>query len=122
MLAAPRLTEHAHLTRVRPDDVHQDADERALAGAVRPEQPEDLAGVHVKGDAAKRGCVAVALGDVVERENNHVRKSLPHLAVANPERAMRLTQLVSSPSERPRSMKARLSPSRHSRPVSPNGE
>ena len=57
VLAPPRLAEHAHLARVRPDDVHQDPDERALAGAVRTEQAEDLAGVHFKGDAAKgRSC------------------------------------------------------------------
>ena len=76
MLAPPRLAEDTHLARVRPDDVHQDPDERALAGAVRPEQPEDLARVDVEGHAAQRGRVAVALRDVVEREDDHRGESL----------------------------------------------
>ena len=76
MLAPPRLAKHAHLAGVGPDDVHQDPDERALAGAVRPEQAEDLAGMDVERHAAKRRRVAVALDDVVEREDGHVPKSL----------------------------------------------
>ncbi len=76
MRAPPRLAEHPDLARVRPDDVHEDANERALAGAVRSEQAEDLAGMDVEGDAAKRRGVSVALRDVVEREDDHVPKSL----------------------------------------------
>ncbi len=76
MLALPRLSEHPHLAGVGADDVHQDPDERALARTVRAEQPEDLAGVDVKGHAAQRWVVAVGLRDVIERENHHVPKSL----------------------------------------------
>ena len=35
MLAASKLAEHTNLAGIGPDDVHQDANERALAGAVR---------------------------------------------------------------------------------------
>ena len=43
VLAPARLAEHEDAALVGADDVHQDADQRALAGAVRAEQAEDLA-------------------------------------------------------------------------------
>ena len=48
MLAAARLAEHPDFSPVGANDVHQDADERALAGAVRPQQPEDLPAEYVE--------------------------------------------------------------------------
>ena len=48
------------------------------------------------------------------------RRSRRHRVVANSGRAMRLTQLVSRPSVRARSMKARLRSARQSRPVEPD--
>ena len=69
VLAPPRLAEDADRPRIGPDDVHEDADQRALAGAVRPEQPEDLACRDVERHAAQRDGLAVALLEAVEREH-----------------------------------------------------
>jgi hypothetical protein len=71
MLTPPRLAKDPDLARVCADDVHQDADQRALAGAVRTEQPEDLSSMDVERDTAERRRVAVALHEVVEREDDH---------------------------------------------------
>ena len=54
VLAPARLAEDEDAARVGADDVHQDANQRALAGAVRAEQAEDLARLHVERHAAQR--------------------------------------------------------------------
>ena len=58
---------------VRPDDVHQDPHERALAGAVGAKQPEDLTWLDVEGDTLERWRLAVALGQAVDRNYWHAR-------------------------------------------------
>jgi hypothetical protein len=75
VIAVTRFAEHAHLTGVGPDDIHQDPDEGALAGAVGPEQPEDLARPHVERHATERQRLAVRLDDVIEREDDHAREA-----------------------------------------------
>ena len=136
MLATPGFAEDTHFARVGADDVHQDPDERALAGAVGTEQAEDFAGVDVERHAAKRRVVAVALRDVVERENHHRAEELTwtdgsaatratrlavgyHWLRTKPARVMPRTHDVSSPSTVPRSTKARFKPSTQSRPFKP---
>ena len=76
MLTPSRLAKDPDLARVGADDVHQDADQRALAGPVWTEQTEDLSGVDVEGDTAERRRVAVALHQVVEREDDHSAEEL----------------------------------------------
>ena len=41
-------------------------EQRRLAGAVRADQSEDLAGVHLESDVGERGLVAPALGQAVD--------------------------------------------------------
>ncbi len=57
--AMRRLTRHAdaskvHLTGVRSEQARQHTEQRALAGAVRAEQPEHLAGAHLDVDVVQR--------------------------------------------------------------------
>ena len=66
MVAATRLAEYADFSAVGPDDVHQDPDERALAGAVRSKQAEDLAVGHIERDVIERSRLAVPFREVIE--------------------------------------------------------
>jgi len=66
MIATARLAEHHDPAPVGTDDIHEDADQRALARTVRTEQTEDLAAVHVERHPAQRHGVAVRFLDGVE--------------------------------------------------------
>ena len=44
----PRLAEQAHVALVGAQDVEPDSNQRRLSRAVRPEQPEHLAGLDVE--------------------------------------------------------------------------
>src|SRR6185295_18500012 len=65
----PRMAEDVDLPRVLRGDVHDHADGRRLAGAVRPQQAVDAAGRHRQRDAVHRHEVAVGLADVAQLKN-----------------------------------------------------
>ena len=67
--AADRHVEDARLPRVVRHEVEQALDERGLAGAVRPDQAEGLAGAHLEVDAAQRVDAAVALLQSSDRDS-----------------------------------------------------
>ena len=68
---------------VGPDDAADDADERSLAGAVRTEQREDLAGPDVERHALQRVLpVGVGLGEVRDRDGGGHRHILSRLTEA----------------------------------------
>ena len=52
----------------RHQQAGEEAQERRLAGAVRPDQPEQLAGLHLEGDPAQRFRRAVALLDAIDSD------------------------------------------------------
>ena len=56
------------------NELHQQLERRRLAGAVRAEEADDLAGLNIEGYVVQDGARAVALGDVVESD---------HIAVAS---------------------------------------
>ena len=62
------------------DERRHHADERAFAGAVGPQQPEDLAFSNLEGDAFDGFKVAVALDDVLERRSPLACGLLTHRA------------------------------------------
>src|SRR5439155_9714420 len=78
VLAAAWLAEDPHGSGVGPDDVHEDPDQRALAGAVRAEQAEDLARRHVERDVAQVWVRAVVLRQPLERHVRHPTNRLSH--------------------------------------------
>ena len=65
------IPEDADPAGIRPDDVHQDADQGGLACAVGAEEAEDLAFANLQGDAAQGDRVPVALVDIVEGQQAH---------------------------------------------------
>jgi hypothetical protein len=71
MVTLAQLAKDPHFSAVRPNDVHQDANERALAGAIRSEEPEDFARGDVKAYAAERDRTTVTLCEISEREDDH---------------------------------------------------
>jgi ABC-2 type transport system ATP-binding protein len=75
---APRLhrvvpvAEHVRLAAGRADQVADGADQRGLAGAVGPEQPEELTGPDLEVEAVEREeAVVVALGQSAEFQGEH---------------------------------------------------
>src|SRR5262249_54855664 len=61
----------ARCAAVGPSERGEDADGGRLAGAVRPEQPEDLALAHGEGDAAQSLHSSVALAQPVDDDRVH---------------------------------------------------
>jgi len=55
---------HAHAARVGAREPGDEVDERGLAGAVRAEQPEELAALDRQADAVERAQAAIALLDL----------------------------------------------------------
>jgi len=70
------VAEHAHRAAAGAGQTGQDADQRGLARAVRPEQAEELAGVdveaHVVEGAGRAAFAEVRLRDVLEGDGWHV--------------------------------------------------
>src|SRR5215207_9865107 len=71
MLAASGHAKHTHLTAVRADDVHENANEGALPGAVWPKQTKYFAGMNIERDAAECGRPTVRLFDAGKGQNGH---------------------------------------------------
>src|SRR6201747_2230202 len=65
----PRVAEHLDLSGVGGRDVHDHADRGRLAGAVRPQQPEDAPRRHGHRNAVHRHEAPVGLADVPQFEN-----------------------------------------------------
>ena len=61
--------EHLHLTRIALSVALQDLDRRRLAGAVRTEQTEDLAGAELEVDALQRFELAIRLGQAANADD-----------------------------------------------------
>src|SRR5262245_47830740 len=74
-LAYDGKAEHLGPARVRLQDRRQDADRRRLAGAIRPEQPEDGAGRDVEVDSVERGDGVEPLGESFDSDCNVVHLS-----------------------------------------------
>ena len=65
-------TEHGRRARGRMQQVEDRADERGLARAVRPEEPEDLAGRDLQVDRFDAAGLPVALGQAVSADRRRV--------------------------------------------------
>ena len=71
-LAVDVVTEYGDAAAALFDERHDDADGRRLAGAVRPEQREEIAFLDVEVDAAQRlHAIRVGLGQAADRERLH---------------------------------------------------
>jgi hypothetical protein len=64
-----RLAAEGDRAAIGADDVGDHADERGLAGAVGPEQGEDLAGADVEADVVDDRAAVVDLADVADLEH-----------------------------------------------------
>ena len=69
--AEQALPVEAELARVRLVQTRHDVEERRLPRAVRPDQPDDLAGVDVQGDVVDRHDAAEPARDVANFEQRH---------------------------------------------------
>src|SRR5437867_2553972 len=65
----------ADAPRVRREEPRDDVEEGGLAGAVRPDHREDLAGLDAEAHARQRGQRPEPLGDVVDLEDHAVARS-----------------------------------------------
>ena len=74
VLSFERLAEELDATGVGAHDVHDHADRRGLAGAVRAEQAEDLAWSNLERNGGERYFFAVAFPDVFQEEHAHGRQ------------------------------------------------
>src|SRR5262249_10818673 len=61
-------TAHLRTSRARPHEPARDLHERRLAGAVRPEQPDELAALDGEVDSGQRSDVAVPLDESADGE------------------------------------------------------
>jgi hypothetical protein len=78
---APRVdAEHLHVARVARPVPLEDLDRRRLAGAVRAEEPEDLAGAHLEVDPRNRLDTVVRLHEALDADRGlgaaHARRRL----------------------------------------------
>jgi hypothetical protein len=67
------VAEQAHRAARRPGEAEEQADERRLAGAVRPQESERASARHLQVDGLERGAVAEALAQAMglDRELGH---------------------------------------------------
>src|SRR5581483_6727089 len=59
------------VARLRTVDARDDVEERRLAGAVRPDEPDDLAGLRLDGYVVERHDPAEPPRDVLDRQESH---------------------------------------------------
>ncbi len=60
-----RLSEHADVTACRAQKSQDDMDARGLAGAIRAQQTDDLAGIEFEGKALQRRGISVHFTEVL---------------------------------------------------------
>src|SRR3990170_8260066 len=64
-------TEEGALPRLRNEDPTEETQQRRLAGAVRPDHPQDLPGLDDEGDPVEHAPVAIAKGEIVNLDRLH---------------------------------------------------
>src|SRR5205823_8796555 len=90
------VAEDVDLSAVERLEAADEVEDGRLAGAVGPDEPQDLALVDGEVDAVHRGDAAVALGQAIRLEHRRLQQQLVGLAVANPGADSRLLLAVAA--------------------------